>query len=147
MMYGYGNAMDGWGYALMTISFILLAGLAVYGIVALGRHAGRGAPEAGRPRNRPGRKTPKACSPGDMPAVRSTRTSTSGASPSCGAPSQLLAPKTAQPRRSRPGQRLTTRRSRRGPGALMTVVGTLPRKRPARWPVTSGHPLRCPARG
>ena len=49
MMYGYGNAMDGWGYALMTISFILLAGLAVYGIVALSRHAGRGAPEAGGP--------------------------------------------------------------------------------------------------
>ena len=57
--YGYGNGMGGWGYALMAISLILLAGLAVYAIVALGHHAGRGAPQAGGPPDPPRPQDPE----------------------------------------------------------------------------------------
>jgi putative membrane protein len=41
MMY-WGNGMGGWGMVLMTISSLLFWGLAIAGIVALVRYAGRG---------------------------------------------------------------------------------------------------------
>ena len=50
MMYGYGNGIGGWGYALMAISMILFWGAVIYGIVALVRYApaGRTAPDIQR---------------------------------------------------------------------------------------------------
>lgn len=54
MMYWYGDGMSGWGYALMTVSQVLLWALIVVGIVALVRYIGRrttssGAGGASRP--------------------------------------------------------------------------------------------------
>ena len=53
MMYGYGNGMGGWGYALMTISMILFWGAVIYGIVALVRYAHRDGPQRGEPAGPP----------------------------------------------------------------------------------------------
>jgi putative membrane protein len=39
MMY-WGNGMNGWGMALMTMSTLLFTGLVVFGIVWLGRQVG-----------------------------------------------------------------------------------------------------------
>ena len=39
-MYGYGYHMTGWGYALMTVTTLLLWGLLIVGIVALVRYLG-----------------------------------------------------------------------------------------------------------
>ena len=39
--YGNGNGMDGWGYALMTVSMVLFWGLVIYGVIAMVRHLGR----------------------------------------------------------------------------------------------------------
>jgi putative membrane protein len=41
MMWWYGNGMDGWGYALMTVSVLLFWGLVVFGVIAWVRHVGR----------------------------------------------------------------------------------------------------------
>jgi putative membrane protein len=41
-MWWYGNAMGGWGYALMTISTVLFWALIIAGLVALVRYLGRG---------------------------------------------------------------------------------------------------------
>ena len=53
MMYGYGNGMGGWGYALMTISMILFWGAVIYGIVALVRYTHRDCPQRGEPAGPP----------------------------------------------------------------------------------------------
>ena len=45
-MYWYGSGMSGWGYALMTIGLVLFWGAVIFGIVALVRYAGRGAPQS-----------------------------------------------------------------------------------------------------
>jgi putative membrane protein len=45
MMYGYGNGIGGWGYALMAIGMILFWGAVIYGIVALVRYTRRDAPQ------------------------------------------------------------------------------------------------------
>lgn len=37
MMYWYGSGMNGWGYALMTISMVLFWGLVITTAVVLGR--------------------------------------------------------------------------------------------------------------
>lgn len=39
--YGNGNGMDGWGYALMTVSMVLFWGLVIFGVIALVRYLGR----------------------------------------------------------------------------------------------------------
>ena len=50
MMYWYGSGMSGWGYALMTVSMILLWGAVIFGIVLLVRYFGRnGQPLAAPP--------------------------------------------------------------------------------------------------
>lgn len=41
MMYWYGNGMNGWGYAVMTIGMILFWAVAILGGVALVRHLTR----------------------------------------------------------------------------------------------------------
>lgn len=38
---GHGNGLDGWGYALMTVSMVLFWGLVIYGVVAMVRYLGR----------------------------------------------------------------------------------------------------------
>lgn len=53
MMYGYGTGMGGWGYALMTVSLILLSGLVIVGIVALVRPAAHGRRDAEEPAESP----------------------------------------------------------------------------------------------
>lgn len=59
MMYGYGNGIGGWGYALMAIGMILFWGAVIYGIVALVRCTRRDGPQgrepAGPPAPEPGR--------------------------------------------------------------------------------------------
>ena len=40
-MHWYGSGMSGWGYALMTISVVLILGLVTAGIVAVVRYLGR----------------------------------------------------------------------------------------------------------
>jgi putative membrane protein len=48
MMHWYGNGMDGWGYALMTVNMLLFWGLVVGGIVVLVRYlAGSGRAQQG----------------------------------------------------------------------------------------------------
>jgi putative membrane protein len=42
MMFWYGYGMNGWGYALMTISMVLFWGLVIFGVVALVRYLARG---------------------------------------------------------------------------------------------------------
>jgi putative membrane protein len=49
MMYGYGNGIGGWGYALMAIGMILFWGAVIYGIAALARHARRDGPQRHEP--------------------------------------------------------------------------------------------------
>lgn len=54
MMYWYGNGMNGWEYALMTVSMVLFWSLVIFGIVALVRYLGRASqpstgPHAPRP--------------------------------------------------------------------------------------------------
>ena len=39
--YGNGSGMDGWGYALMTVSMVLFWGLVIYGVIAMVRYLGR----------------------------------------------------------------------------------------------------------
>lgn len=41
MMYWYGEGMNGWGYALMTVSMILFWGLVIAGGVAIARYLSR----------------------------------------------------------------------------------------------------------
>jgi len=41
MMYWYGNGMNGWGYALMTVSMVLFWGLVIFGVVVLVRYLAR----------------------------------------------------------------------------------------------------------
>src|SRR5437762_1524303 len=41
MMYWYGNGMNGWGYALMTVSMVLFWGLVIFGVVVLIRYLAR----------------------------------------------------------------------------------------------------------
>jgi putative membrane protein len=41
MMYWYGNGVNGWGYAVMTIGMILFWAVAILGGVALVRHLAR----------------------------------------------------------------------------------------------------------
>ena len=45
MMYGYGNGIGGWGYALLAIGMILFWGAVIYGIVALVRYTRRDGPQ------------------------------------------------------------------------------------------------------
>jgi putative membrane protein len=45
MMYGYGNGIGGWGYALMAIGMILFWGAVIYGTAALVRHTRRDGPQ------------------------------------------------------------------------------------------------------
>jgi putative membrane protein len=49
MMYGYGNGIGGWGYALMAIGMILFWGAVIYGIVALARYTRRDGPQRHEP--------------------------------------------------------------------------------------------------
>jgi putative membrane protein len=49
MMYGYGNGIGGWGYALMAIGMILFWGAVIYGIVALVRYTRRDDPQRHEP--------------------------------------------------------------------------------------------------
>ncbi|MCS7484731.1 SHOCT domain-containing protein [Umezawaea endophytica] len=49
MMYWYGNGMNGWGYAVMTIGMVLFWTVAILGGVALIRHLTRPAGAAGGP--------------------------------------------------------------------------------------------------
>ena len=58
MMYGYGTGMGGWGYALMTVSLVLLCGLVIVDIVALVRSAAHGRRDAGEPAEPPGLSVP-----------------------------------------------------------------------------------------
>ncbi len=48
-MYWYGHGMGGWGFGLMTFSFLLFWALVVVAIVLLVRHFGRGAGHQGGP--------------------------------------------------------------------------------------------------
>ena len=41
MMDWYGNDMNGWGYALMTVSTVLIWGLIILGLIALVRYFAR----------------------------------------------------------------------------------------------------------
>lgn len=58
MMYGYGTGLGGWGFAVMTIIFLLIGGLVIAGIVALVRTAGPGRQQAGEPAGSPPLPTP-----------------------------------------------------------------------------------------
>ena len=53
MMFGYGNGMGGWGYALMAIGMILFWGAVIYGIVALARYTRRDGPQRREPAEPP----------------------------------------------------------------------------------------------
>lgn len=46
-MFWYGHGMGGWGYGLMTLSFIVFWGLVIVAIVLLVRHFGRPGEQAG----------------------------------------------------------------------------------------------------
>jgi putative membrane protein len=46
-MFWYGHGMGGWGYGLMTLSFIVFWGLVIAAIVLLVRHFGRPGQQAG----------------------------------------------------------------------------------------------------
>jgi putative membrane protein len=53
MMFWWGPGMNGWGYALMSVSMVLFWGVVILGIVALVRYLGRSsqsAPDAGAAR-------------------------------------------------------------------------------------------------
>ena len=53
MMFWWGQGMNGWGYALMSVSMVLFWGVVILGIVALVRYLGRSAQSsdgAGGPR-------------------------------------------------------------------------------------------------
>ena len=41
MMWWYGNDMNGWGYALMTVSMVLFWGLVAVAVIAMVRYFGR----------------------------------------------------------------------------------------------------------
>ena len=47
MMFWWGQGMNGWGYALMSVSMVLFWGVVILGIVALVRYLGRSSPSAG----------------------------------------------------------------------------------------------------
>ena len=40
--YGNGNGIDGWGYALMTVSMVLFWGLVIFAVIAFVRTTSRG---------------------------------------------------------------------------------------------------------
>lgn len=61
-MWWYGNGLNGWGYALMTISMVLFWALVIYGVVLLARYLGRS--------DRPGTRRP---TPEDVLAERFAR--------------------------------------------------------------------------
>lgn len=46
-MWWYGNGLNGWGYALMTISMVVFWALIIYGVVLFARYLGR----SNRPRD------------------------------------------------------------------------------------------------
>jgi putative membrane protein len=53
MMYWYGAGMNGWGYALMTISMVLFWALVIFGVVALVRFLARDDRQATTTRSTP----------------------------------------------------------------------------------------------
>ena len=61
MMYGYGNGIGGWGYALMAIGMILFWGAVIYGTVALVRYTRRDGPQRGTRRTASTRTGAAAC--------------------------------------------------------------------------------------
>ena len=42
MMCWYGNGMNGWGYALMTVGMVLFWALVIFAVIALVRYLARG---------------------------------------------------------------------------------------------------------
>lgn len=46
-MFWWGQGMNGWGYALMSVSMVLFWGVVILGIVALVRYLGRSAQSSG----------------------------------------------------------------------------------------------------
>ena len=53
MMYGYGNGIGGWGYALTATGMILFWAAVIYGIVALARCTRRDGPQRPEPAGPP----------------------------------------------------------------------------------------------
>ena len=53
MMYGYGNGIGGWGYALTATGMILFWAAVIYGIVALARYTRRDGPQRPEPAGPP----------------------------------------------------------------------------------------------
>ena len=53
MMYGYGNGIGGWGYALTAMGMILFWAAVIYGIVALVRYTRRDGPQGREPAGPP----------------------------------------------------------------------------------------------
>src|SRR6266496_1682960 len=53
MMYGYGNGIGGWGYALTATGMILFWAAVIYGIVALVRYTRRDGPQRPGPAGPP----------------------------------------------------------------------------------------------
>jgi putative membrane protein len=49
MMFWYGSAMGGWGYAVVMIGMVVFWAAVIYGIAALIRQAGRSGPPSGEP--------------------------------------------------------------------------------------------------
>lgn len=58
-MFWYGNGMNGWGYALMTIGTVLFWALIIAGVVALFRYVGRGTQQPAPPPWNTHRSTPE----------------------------------------------------------------------------------------
>jgi putative membrane protein len=58
MMHGYGTGLGSWGFALLAITFLLLGGLLIAGLVALVRTAGHSRPQAAEPAGSPPLPTP-----------------------------------------------------------------------------------------
>jgi hypothetical protein len=72
MMYWGNTGMNGWGYALMSFSTVLLWVLIITGIVLLVRYLGDNRPKHGT--GRLARASPRRSSPSDLRAVRWTTT-------------------------------------------------------------------------
>ena len=47
MMFWWGQGMNGWGYALMSVNMVLFWGVVILGIVALVRNLGRSSQSSG----------------------------------------------------------------------------------------------------
>lgn len=75
MMNWYGEGMSGWGYVLMTASFLAFCGLVIIGVVRSGPARRRG--RLWSPTARSG------CSPSVSRVARSTRANTAVASRRC----------------------------------------------------------------